>query len=116
MADYVLEGPKWGSAPFGAGGGTVYWSFADLANGHRFYDWDASITGQFRTEVEQAFSRWQSVANIRFIEVADSSSVNIRLGFDAIDKTGGIAGETQYTFGSNNRFQTAEIRFDNNEK
>ena len=69
MADYVLEGPKWGSAPFGAGGGTVNWSFADLANGHRFYDWNASITGQFRAEVEQAFSRWQSVANIRFIEV-----------------------------------------------
>src|SRR3954451_1222157 len=115
MADYILEGPKWGSAPFGAGSGTVYWSFADLANGHGFYAWDASITGQFRTEVEQAFSRWQSVANIRFVEVADSSSVNIRLGFDAIDGTGGIAGETQYTFGSDSRFQAAEIRFDNNE-
>jgi hypothetical protein len=115
MASYVLEGPKWGAAPFGAGGGTVYWSFADPANGHRFYDWDASITGEFQTEVEHAFSRWQSVADLQFVEVTDSSSVNIRLGFDAIDGVGGTAGQTGYIYGSDNRFQAAEIRFDSNE-
>jgi hypothetical protein len=115
MADYVLEGPKWGAASPGAGGGTVYWSFANPANGHKFYDWDSSITGEFQTEVERAFADWQSVANIQFVEVPDSPDVNIRLGFDAIDGTGNIAGETQYSFGSDNRLQAVEIRFDSNE-
>src|SRR3954471_15657492 len=112
MADYVLEGPKWGAAPFGSGGGTIYWSFANPANGHKFYDWDSSITGEFQTEVERAFADWQSVADIHFVEVADSPDVNIRLGFDAIDGIGNIAGETQYSFGADNRFHAVEIRFD----
>jgi hypothetical protein len=116
MPSYVLEGPKWGTAPLGAGGGTVSWSFADPANGHRFFDWDAAISGEFRTEVENAFARWQSVADIRFAEVPDSPSVNIRLAFDTIDGVGGVAGETQYTYDSSSfRFQAAEIRFDDDE-
>src|SRR4051812_1927442 len=115
MVDYVLEGPKWGTAPFGAGGGTVSWSFADPADGHRFFDWDAPITGEFQAEVERAFDRWQSVAEIHFVEVTDSPGVNIRLAFDAIDGMGGVAGETQYIYGGDNRFQAAEIRFDSNE-
>jgi hypothetical protein len=66
MPDYVLEGPKWGGAPFGSGGGTVSWSFANPANGHRFFAWNAPIIGEFQTEVERAFDRWQSVADIQF--------------------------------------------------
>ena len=115
MADYVLEGPKWGSALLGADGGTVYWSFADPAKGHRFFDWDAAITGDFQSEIARAFDRWQSVADIRFVEVTDSPDVDIRLGFDSIDGNGGIAGETQYASGPDNRFQAAEISFDDDE-
>src|SRR3954454_6486661 len=115
MPDYVLEGPKWGAAPLGSGGGTVYWSFADPANGHRFFEWDTPITGLFRTEVERAFDRWQSVADIQLVEVPDSPSVNIRLAFDAIDGIGGVAGQAQYNYGPDNKFHAAEVRFDNTE-
>src|SRR5689334_11709128 len=110
MPDFVLEGPKWGTAPFGGSGGTVYWSFADPANGHKFFNWDSSISGEFQTEVERAFDDWQSVTNIQFVEVPDSPDVNIRLGFDSIDGTGNIAGETQYSSDLNNKFQAIEIR------
>lgn len=71
--------------------------------------------------VSAAFETWESVADINFVEVADSPLSDIHLGWDTIDGPSGTVGEAAYqgmTDGFFNpadpRYSTtdAEIRFD----
>ncbi len=62
MADFVLEGPKWGSAAPGKAGGTVTWAI------------DATIPTSFLPDIRLAFADWADHANIQFQEVASTVS------------------------------------------
>jgi Ca2+-binding RTX toxin-like protein len=112
VANYTLEGPKWGdSATLGTSGGSVTWSFVDLSLATHFYIYTAEITGQFVSYIRAAFDAWEDIANIDFVEVADATTTDIRLGWDTIDGNGNTAGEAAY-FYSGGLFNLAEIRFD----
>ena len=88
MADYELEPFRWGGP-----GTVVTWSFATSNIAGQHFSFDGFLSGQFLAEIRLAFDRWEQVANIDFVEVADSSSSQLRLGFDFIDGVGNVAGE-----------------------
>jgi Ca2+-binding RTX toxin-like protein len=115
---FILTGPKWGSSTYGTGI-TVTWSFADfnldpqLAETYGGYpDFDATITGSFRDTVRSIFQAWDALTGINFVEVADSTSSQIRVGQNGIDGSGGkIALATCWTNGGGSIIQ-ATIEFD----
>jgi hypothetical protein len=111
MSAYHTFGYKWGTAAFGASGGQVTWSFAATAG--QFFQFDAAITeAAFQNLIREAFAAWEAVANIDFVEVADSAASNIRLGWDAIDGKLNTLGEAYTTWNGNNTAIHGEIRFD----
>jgi Ca2+-binding RTX toxin-like protein len=114
MADYVVNQIKWGSPTPGTEGGQVTWSFATLAGA--IFDFDDSISeAAYQALVRAAFDAWEAVANIDFVEVSDSLSVDIRLGWDAIDGINGTVAEAAYSYFVNPGYDTfdfVEIRFD----
>jgi len=115
MSTYLISGQKWGDPTGYTTGGQVTWSFAttvgDLIN------FDYQITEpEFRNLIRDAFAAWEAYLDIDFVEVSDSSSVDIRLGWDAIDGQSGTLGEAvysyQYTTSEYDSLTQAEIRFD----
>jgi Ca2+-binding RTX toxin-like protein len=115
LRDYVLEGAKWGDSGYGTSGGQVTWSFATVAG--TLYNFDGAISDPaYQQAVIDAFAAWEAVANIDFVQVSDSASVDIRLGWDSIDGVDGILGETNALFDSfSGLFSHAEIAFDDAE-
>lgn len=117
MAQFEFTGAKWGAPTIGTSGGQVTWSFATLAG--YFYSFDAAITQvTYQNLVRDAFQAWEDVANIDFVEVADSSTSKIRIGWDGIDGRYSTVGEATYTYRSGSEFAQlarAEIRFDSAE-
>jgi hypothetical protein len=117
MVDYVIDPYKWGNSALGTSGGVVNWSFATISKPSG-YQFDRFITeASFQALIRDAFNTWEAVANIDFVEVADSTAVSFRLGWDAIDGPSNQVGEasTAYSFQQGDtRFSlgTAEIRFD----
>ncbi|WP_164854770.1 matrixin family metalloprotease [Devosia sp. 1566] len=114
MSGFVFTGAKWGNPSLGTSGGQVTWSFAAAAAG-AFYMFDAQLGGAFQSLVRAAFDRWESLANIDLVEVSDSSSTNIRLGWDSMDGRGGTLGEARYSFFQDGQMSKAEIAFDSAE-
>ncbi len=121
MASYELTNFKWGSSLLGTTGGQVTWSFAttNLASGYQYDRYIVEV--DYRQVIRDAFAAWEAVANIDFVETTDSSSVGIRLGWDAIDGAFGVVGEARYSGISDINFNPvaprysitkAEIRFD----
>ncbi len=125
MASYALTDFKWGSSLLGTVGGKVTWSFA-IANYAGGYQYDAQISDvAYQADIRRAFDAWEKVAGIDFIESADSSTVGIRLGWDAIDGANQVVGEARYQGISDVNFNArdprysitkAEIRFDTAER
>lgn len=118
MADYELSEIKWGSSTPGTTGGQVTWSFASLAGA--IYNFDATISeAAFQALIRAAFEAWEDIANIDFVEVADSANSDIRLGWDFIDGMNGTVGEAAYSYFISptgfDTFDFAEIRFDTSE-
>ena len=119
---YTLIGPKWGGATYGTRA-TVTWSFADLdlepalAQTYAGYpNFTATISGGYRDLVRGAFSVWDQIADIDFVEVSDSTASNIRLGEYPIDgraPPGGTStvGRADAWF-SSGTFRTVAIEFD----
>jgi Ca2+-binding RTX toxin-like protein len=119
---FALEGPKWGDSTYGTRA-TVTWSFADLdleptlAQTYSGYpDFTATISGPFRDLVRGAFATWDEIADIDFVEVADSTASNIRLGEHPIDGRASpgensTVGTANYWY-SGGVFQTVAIEFD----
>ena len=73
---YTLNGVKWQQTP-------ITWSFADFN-----YAVDAgrlvfshAITGTFQSLVQQAVHEWSAVSGLVLNQVADSNTVDIRIGF-----------------------------------
>src|SRR5215212_6652048 len=102
MTNFILEGPKWGSAGLGTPGGTVTWAV------------DASIPRGFLTVIGSAFGDWAHYANIQFQEVASTASSQIDISLGAIDGLNNILGESNY-FYSGTKFTSASIVFDSGE-
>ena len=114
---YVLEGPKWGSSVRGTSA-TVTWSFADLdltskfdATYKGYPDIDGGISVDYRDLIRNAFGVWASVTGVTFVEMADSTSSNIRLGQADIDGAGSVVGQAAYWY-TGSTFLTAAISFD----
>src|SRR4051812_13489470 len=102
MADFILEGPKWGSAGLGTSGGTVTWAV------------DATVPGSFLPVISSAFGDWAHYANIQFQEVASAASSQIDISLGAIDGLNNVLGESNY-FYSGSKFTSASIEFDSGE-
>src|SRR6476660_5249690 len=102
MADYVLEGPKWGSTGLGTAGGIVTWAI------------DATIPASFLTVISSAFADWAHNANIQFQEVASTASSQIDLSLRTIDGLNNVLGVTNYSYSGTN-FTSASIKFDSRE-
>lgn len=84
MADYVLEGPKWGSGMLGTSSGTVTWTLG------------ASVPSFVDSTLATAFSDWTKWANVQFQEVA-STAADISFSFGAIDGPDNVLGQTDYS-------------------
>ena len=114
MADYDLEGVKWNNPD-----DTVTWSIAQGNYADRGYQFASFFPSDFLGEVEAAFTKWSSVADINFEQVEDSDGSDIRLGFNSIDGHYGTAGITSYSsFYSSSgvaRLQQADIEIDSDE-
>jgi hypothetical protein len=102
MADFVLEGPKWGSTGLGTVGGIVTWAI------------DTTIPASFLTDISSAFADWAHYANIQFQEVASTVSSQIDFSLGAIDGLNNVLGETNYLY-SGTKFTSASIEFDSRE-
>lgn len=86
----VFLGPSW-PKPTNGGVTTVTWSFAvnnysQLTQNYDGYDpFDSQIAATYKATIRSAFQVWEKYAKIDLIEVADSPSVNIRVGNNYID-------------------------------
>ena len=83
-------------------GATVTWSIATANYPSDPFKFDTSIgDAGFIAAIRDAFDAWERVTNINFVEVSDSSTVDIRLGYQNIDGPSGTLGETlSYYIGS----------------
>ncbi|MDR7040169.1 hypothetical protein J2X36_004950 [Methylobacterium sp. BE186] len=102
MADYVLEGPRWGAGARGTSGGTVTWAI------------DAALPAAFAGIIQSAFATWSSVANISFQQVSSTASASIDLTQGLIDGIGNTLGYANYAF-SGQRMSAATVTFDSAE-
>lgn len=87
MPDYVLEGPKWAAT-------TITWSFANPANPSNQQTYTGSIGAIYQQTIQDAFTRWASVAGLTFVQATDSTSVDIRFGWGNLPSTA-----SSYTLG-----------------
>jgi Ca2+-binding RTX toxin-like protein len=109
MAGFAFLPAKWGSSAHGTPAGQITWSFAAVAGA--FHSFEGQLTGIYQSLVRAAFDRWESLADINFVEVSDSSAVDIRMGWDSFDGRGGTLGEARFTYQSG-VMTRAEIAFD----
>jgi len=89
-AAFQTSGAKWGpSQAFGTTGGTVTYSYMPTGlgidgSGNSVHLDDFMPTG-YKAEIDAAFAAWSNVADIKFVEVADSGTA-----FNAAGATGDI--------------------------
>ncbi|WP_316187579.1 MULTISPECIES: FG-GAP-like repeat-containing protein [unclassified Bradyrhizobium] len=102
MANYTLEGAKWGNPTFGTYGGTVTWAV------------DGTVPAIFINYLIAAFADWAKYTNIQFQEVASTATSNIDISLASIDGLDQILAQTQYWY-SGTSFVSATITFDSGE-
>lgn len=110
MSAYELSGNKWGSVGMGTSGGQVTWSFATTTGASFAFDYAISDP-VLQQAIQDAFCTWEQVANIDFVLVSDSASVDIRLGWHAFDGANNTVAQTSYMT-SGHIYTYEEIRFD----
>lgn len=121
MPSYAFEGIKWGGGNAGTSGGVVTWSFALTNYANQPFDFQGTLTEEFRSLIRKAFDRWESVADINFVETPDFDGNNIRVGFDTIDGPSRTLAETYYYYFNARAgedfgmLSQAYIRFDSSE-
>ena len=110
--NFITGTQKWGeSQASGSSGGIVTYSFAVLNFEGQFQDFDSFIIEPaFRLDIDNAFKRWEEVADINFVLSADSVDVDIRLGWANIDGVGGVLGDA--TIPRDGPLERTIIRFD----
>lgn len=103
-------GSKWGLPGYGQAGGQVTWSFGSLSS--ILMTFDQTITAlPFQASIRAAFDLWESVANIDFVEVADSMASDIRLAWDQFDGPGGTLATAIWQYSGTTTLYS-EIGFD----
>ncbi|KQT69596.1 hypothetical protein ASG54_05680 [Aureimonas sp. Leaf460] len=89
----------------------VTWSFGQGAGS--FYAFAGAISATLdMSSVRQAFDAWENVAQIDFVEVADSMASNIRLGWSKLDGVGGQIGEAAWAPSAQGTTTHSEVVFD----
>ncbi len=105
---------KWGDDTFGTSGGVVTWSAATVNFPEQPFSFSATLSQEQIGATREAFDAWEAVTDIDFVEVSDSDSVDIRLGFASIDGSSGTLAQAFFSFigvtlvSSTIRFDTAE--------
>ncbi len=102
MANYVLEGPRWGTGAVGTGGGTVTWAV------------DSTVSAGFISQISAAFADWTSRANITFKQQASTSGAQITFKLSYMDGLDKVLGTTNYTY-SGSKMISAAVTFDSGE-
>ena len=103
MADYNLEGPKWGaSTALGTAGGLVTWAV------------DATVPAGFVTTLSDAISDWAQWAHIQFVQVASTAAADFDLAFGSNDGKDGTLAETTYDY-NGAALTHADVVFDSSE-
>jgi hypothetical protein len=94
--DFTTFGQKWGdNQAFGNAGGLISYSFATQNFPNQFGVFDSFISElPFQEEIITSLASWENVADIRFVPVSDSESVDIRFGWRDIDGKAGVLGQT----------------------
>lgn len=116
MSDYKLEGVAWDEPD-----DTVTWSLADTNFADRGYQFTSFAPQGFLADIEAAFDKWSSVSGVKFDQVADSSTTDIRFGLNAVDGQDNVVGETDYitsgykTSAGLDALRSADIEFDTGE-
>ena len=113
-AEFVYPNNKWGISTPGTPGGTVTYSFMgngiSFSNENTSYGNSVAITSLsgfqpcFITDIQAAFSAWEAVANIQFVQVTDSGSAfnaagangDIRIGAHYFDGPSGVLAHAYY--------------------
>jgi predicted Zn-dependent protease len=91
MTEYAFEGPVRSSE-------SITWSFATQNFFSDFADpFSDAISAAYQSTIQAAFAEWASVSGLTFTQVADSSSVAIRVGFGPFVLNGEL-GETDYRY------------------
>lgn len=108
---FALNDVKWGEPTFGSSGGQVTWSAASVNFQEQPFNFEGTISGEFLTATQQAFDAWEAIADIDFVQVEDGQDVDIRLGFDAIDGSGGTLAQAFFRF-IESTLTSVSIRFD----
>lgn len=114
---YSLMGKRWIGVP-----PTIRWSFAentayDLVLNRSYSDYpefEATFDTTQKQLIRRAFQSWEDAADIDFVEQADSSATQIRIGWDSIDGrslNGGTLGQT-IVWSTNNILNLAAIQID----
>lgn len=130
-AEFVLTGGKWGSNVSGTSGGTVTYSFMgnglDLSAEPNSSNFGTSVALTslpgfqvcFVSEIQNAFTAWQAVSNIQFVQVEDSKTAfgapgatgDIRIGAHAFDGPSGILAHAYFP-SSKGGSGTGDMHFD----
>lgn len=116
---FELANIKWGDPQQGTSGGVVTWSFATENRSGQSSDVNFStpMPSFFVQEVRDAFDAWEAVADIDFVEVADSNDVNIRVGLGTLDGAGqpgqtNTVGTAFFSFFNDGTFEKAFVVMD----
>ncbi|MDC1427929.1 matrixin family metalloprotease [Rhodospirillaceae bacterium] len=94
--NFEIFDQKWGNSQInGEPGGIVTYSFATQNLPFQFGTFDSFILDKnYQADITESFSIWENVADIRFSEVLDGPSVNIRFGWREFDGEFGVLGAT----------------------
>src|SRR5437868_13317041 len=103
---YRIEDDVWQQGS----GRVLTWSVASVPlTGDGWFPTTSQLTSAEITQVQRAFASWAAVANVSFVQVADGSDVNIRLGNEPFALSTNIVGQTTPTFDTRNHLEHAQI-------
>lgn len=120
------SGAKWGDSGLGNSGGTVSWSLmatgtsCSICNGGSFTTLADFMPAGFETQIANAFAAWSEVADITFVQVADSGHAfnglgakgDIRIGGENIDGANNNLAHAYSPPASNGVSAYGDIHFD----
>jgi predicted Zn-dependent protease len=108
VASSVLEAAKWDQK-------VVTWSLAD-PKGDANSTFSGKIDAQYESSIKKAFDAWSAASGLKFVEVADSSASNIRIGWSDLD-TADTAAVGYTTFrAKDGHITSAQIRLEDPNK
>lgn len=84
------EGAKWSNT-------TITWSLADAPSDQASAPYSGYISGSYASQIAQAMNAWGQASGLTFVEVADSSTADVRVGWGTFNPTQtGVLGLTSF--------------------